>query len=81
MNTGFTIGDLLNVRISEGDTVLEECVLPYERSFGYVPLKTDVLFNDLASFVTIGTNCDSFERVHHLDRDCEIRLFSYGIIV
>ena len=45
--------------------------VPYERSFGYVPVGSNLIFNDLASFVTIGCNQGYFARRYGLDGEKE----------
>ena len=57
--------------ISDGDKAVFDGLIPYEKSFGYVGLGEDVLFNDLASFVTIGSNQADFRQKYGLDTDSE----------
>ena len=69
--TGFALGEKLHVVISDGDKAVFDGLIPYEKSFGYVGLGEDVLFNDLASFVTIGSNQADFRQKYGLDTDSE----------
>lgn len=66
-NAGFQIGDLLNVKIMEEEKILMEEKIPYEKSFGYVPKGKNVIFNDLASYITIANNEGRFAEKYHLD--------------
>ena len=69
--TGFKHGDMTDITITcEGEEVFHERV-PYERSFGYVPVGSNLIFNDLASFVTIGCNQGYFARRYGLDGEKE----------
>lgn len=65
--TGFVIGDKIWVKITAEDKVIFEQAVPYERSFGYVARGEVVLFNDLASYVTIACNEGMFAQTYHLD--------------
>ncbi len=65
--TGFVIGDVLHVKIFDDRQVVFDGMVPYEKSFGYVPQGDVVLFQDLASYVTIACNADSFAQTYHLD--------------
>lgn len=57
---GFKHGDMLKVVIKDKDnTIFSEEVL-YQKSFGFVDVGEAILFNDLASFVSIGLNQKSF---------------------
>ena len=42
-------------------------MIPYEKSFGYVEKGEDVIFNDLASYVTIAANEAYFLKKYKLD--------------
>ncbi len=64
---GFQIGDLLNVKIMEEEKILMEEKIPYEKSFGYVSKGKNVIFNDLASYITIANNEGRFAEKYHLD--------------
>lgn len=64
---GFTIGDKVRVILSDKDETVLDTVIPYEKSFGYVPKGEDVMFNDLASYVTIASNEASFQTKYHLN--------------
>lgn len=66
-HAGFQIGDLLNVKIMEEEKVLMEEKIPYEKSFGYVPKGKNIIFNDLASYITIANNEGRFAEKYHLD--------------
>lgn len=73
-NTGFCLCDRLELVITcEGEQPLRLTV-PYERSFGYVPVGEDLIFNDLASFVTVGTNQGNFAEKYHLDKKKEYQV-------
>lgn len=65
--TGFSIGEKLHVVVGEDGKTVFDGMIPYERSFGYVEKGEDVLFNDLASFVTIGSNQAGFLQKYGLD--------------
>ena len=66
-NSGFNIGDKLDVTVKCEEEVLFHKIVPYEKSFGYVPVGDEVIFNDLAFFVTMACNQDSFVRKYNLD--------------
>lgn len=69
--TGFKHGDMTDITITcEGEVVFHEKV-PYERSFGYVPINANLIFNDLASFVTLACNQGYFAKKYHLDPEKE----------
>lgn len=63
---GFALGENLHVIIREEEKTVFDGSIPYERSFGYVGMGEDVLFNDLASFVTIGSNQANFREKYGL---------------
>lgn len=68
---GFKYGDRMKITITcEGEVIFSERV-PYERSFGYVPVGENLIFNDLASFVTIACNQGYFARKYNLDEGKE----------
>lgn len=68
---GWKHGDMTEIAITcEGEEVFCGNV-PYERSFGYVPVGKNLIFNDLASFVTIACNQGYFAREYNLDADKE----------
>lgn len=69
VKAGFKMGDKLHVTIGTEDKKVFDGLIPYERSFGYVEKGEDVLFNDLASFVTIGSNQADFRQKYHMDPD------------
>ena len=75
--SGFKIGDKLDIKIICGDEIIMDEPVPYERSFGFVPEKEKVIFNDLASYVTIACNVSDFAKTVGLDLnksyDVEIR--------
>lgn len=64
---GFNIGEKLKVRIINNGQVMFEGLIPYEKSFGYVEKGEDVLFHDLASFITIASNETGFRQKYSLD--------------
>lgn len=64
---GFSVGEKLHVRITDGDNMLFDGTIPYKKSFGYVECGQDVVFNDLASFVTVGSNQVNFKKKYGLD--------------
>lgn len=64
---GFKYGDRTKITITcEGEVIFSERV-SYEKSFGYVPIGENLIFNDLASFVTIACNQGYFARKYNLD--------------
>lgn len=65
--TGFELGDKLDIRISDEEKEIFHKTVPYEKSFGYVPKGEEVIFNDLAFYVTIACNQDSFVKKYNLD--------------
>lgn len=65
--TGFVIGDKLKIKITTDDQVVFDEVVPYEKSFGYVAKGKNVIFNDLASYVTIACNECMFAKTYDLD--------------
>lgn len=69
VKAGFKIGEKLHVTIGTDDRKVFDGLIPYERSFGYVGKGEDVLFNDLASFVTIGSNQADFRQKYHMEPD------------
>lgn len=65
----FKFGDKLKVKISfEDKTVFEDKVL-YHKSFGFVDIGEAIIFNDLASFVSIGLNQRSFAGTYGITSD------------
>lgn len=76
VQAGFQLGETLRVSVYDA----EECILDrevlYERSFGYVPKGEDVLFQDLASFVTIAANEVNFKQKYGL---CEEKAYKVRI--
>ncbi|WP_095173611.1 MULTISPECIES: SAM hydrolase/SAM-dependent halogenase family protein [Blautia] len=69
VKAGFKIGEKLHVTIGTDDKKVFDGLIPYERSFGYVGKGEDVLFNNLASFVTIGSNQADFRQKYHMEPD------------
>ncbi|XBX10743.1 SAM-dependent chlorinase/fluorinase (plasmid) [Enterocloster clostridioformis] len=69
--TGFKHGDLTEITITCGGKEVFREKVPYERSFGYVPVGENLIFNDLASFVTIAANQAYFAKKYHLDKEKE----------
>lgn len=67
--TGFTLGEVLHVRISRGEETVFAGEVPYQRTFGCVPVGKPVLFPDLAFFVSLGINQGSFFARHGLRED------------
>lgn len=66
---GFEFGDRLDVLIQLGDkTVFDDKVL-YHKSFGFVDIGDPIIFNDLASFVSIGLNQKSFADKYGITSD------------
>lgn len=65
--TGFAIGDKLKIKITTEDMVVFDEIVCYEKSFGYVEKGENVIFNDLASYVTIACNACMFAETYHLD--------------
>lgn len=64
---GFVHKDMVDITITcDGKEVFHKEVL-YQKSFGFVPLGEEILFNDLATFVTIGSNQASFLEKYSLD--------------
>ena len=68
-NAGFVMGEKLQIQIAKDGIEMFCGQIPYEKSFGYVAKGDDVIFNDLASFVTIGSNCASFQKKYGLEKD------------
>lgn len=65
--TGFAIGDKLKIKITTDHMVVFDEIVRYEKSFGYVEKGENVIFNDLASYVTIACNECMFAETYHLD--------------
>ncbi|MEG0050978.1 MAG: SAM-dependent chlorinase/fluorinase [Terrisporobacter sp.] len=67
--TGLKHGDMTNITITcEGEVVFNEDVL-YEKSFGFVGKGERIIFNDLASFVTIACNEENFAETYNISKD------------
>ena len=64
---GFRIGDKVRMVLLDGEEQILDTVIPYEKSFGYVEKGEDVIFNDLASYVTIAANEAYFLKKYKLD--------------
>ncbi len=68
-DAGFVHEDMVDITIScEDKEVFHDKVL-YHKSFGFVPLGEEILFNDLATFVTIGSNQASFSEKYNLNEE------------
>lgn len=72
--SGFALGDRLHVTISCEEEILFDGIIPYEKSFGYVPEGKEVLFNDLAFYVTIACNQGSFVEKYNMDLNREYKV-------
>lgn len=75
---GFSIGEKLKVRILNNEQVMFEGLIPYEKSFGYVEKGEDVLFHDLASFITIASNETGFRQKYSLNPESEYTVEIWG---
>lgn len=71
---GFVIGDQTEVTLLDGQEEIFRGMVPYEKSFGFVEKGSDVLFNGLTSFATIGTNEGSFAGKNDLCADKSYRI-------
>lgn len=76
VQAGFQLGEMLKVSVYEAEKCVLDREILYERSFGYVPKGEDVLFQDLASFVTIAANEANFKRKYGL---CEEKAYRVRI--
>lgn len=76
VQAGFQLGERLRVSVSDAKRVILDKEILYERSFGYVPKGEDVLFQDLASFVTIASNEANFKKKYGL---CEEQQYKVRI--
>jgi S-adenosylmethionine hydrolase len=76
VQAGFQLGERLRVSVSDAKRVILDKEILYERSFGYVPKGEDVLFQDLASFVTIASNEANFKEKYGL---CEEQQYKVRI--
>lgn len=76
VQAGFQLGERLRVSVSDTKRVILDKEILYERSFGYVPKGEDVLFQDLASFVTIASNEANFKKKYGL---CEEQQYKVRI--
>lgn len=65
-NSYFSHGDLLNITVKTEDTTIFNKDVLYHQSFGFVDFGEEILFNDLASFVTLGCNQASFFKKYNL---------------
>ncbi len=66
---GFQHEDILQVTITQkGHSIFSEAI-PYVKSFGHVEKLKPLLFNDLASFVSIGLNQASFAKKYDITSD------------
>lgn len=76
VQAGFQLGEMLKVSVFDADVCVLEKEVLYERSFGYVPKGEDVLFQDLASFVTIAANEANFREKYGLcaEKSYEVRI-------
>ena len=64
---GFKLGDILEVIITCENMEIFHKNVPYEKSFGYVPEGDEVIFKDLALYVTLACNQDSFVKKYKID--------------
>lgn len=76
LGANFSHGEHLQITITTDSQVVFESSVLYEKSFGFVPLGAEIIFNDLASFVTLGCNQDSFANKHHINPN-----FIYKVII
>ncbi len=76
VQAGFQLGEMLKVSVYEAEKCVLDREILYERSFGYVPKGENVLFQDLASFVTIAANEANFKRKYGL---CEEKAYRVRI--
>ncbi len=76
LGANFSHGDNLQITITTDTQVVFECSVLYEKSFGFVPLGEEIIFNDLASFVTLGCNQASFAKKHHINSN-----LTYKVII
>lgn len=68
-NAEFKLGDSLKIKIMTDNKEVFHEIVPYEKSFGYVEKGKNVIFNDLASYVTIACNENNFAKTYNLDAD------------
>lgn len=68
-NAEFKLGDSLKIKIMTDNKEVFHGIVPYEKSFGYVEKGKNVIFNDLASYVTIACNENNFAKTYNLDAD------------
>ncbi len=61
------LGDTVHIVISNKDEIVFDKEVIFHKSFGYVAINEDVVFNDLASFITVATNQASFVKKYKLD--------------
>lgn len=63
----FSHGQMVNITITAHNQVIFQQPVLYHQSFGFVNIGDEILFNDLASFVTLGCNQASFSTKYTLD--------------
>ncbi len=62
----FVHGEKVTITIASHNQVIFQQPVLYHQSFGYVAIGKEILFNDLASFVTLGCNQASFANTYNL---------------
>ena len=70
-SAGFRCGDKLSVKVTKGEHILFDEETVYEATFGAVPVGNSLVFQDLASYVSLGINEGSFFETYGL-KDGEV---------
>lgn len=70
-SAGFIHGEEVEVTITRGDETAFAGEIPYEKSFGYVAIGENLIFNDLGGYVSIGCNQCGFKTVNKLREEDE----------
>ena len=64
---GYTEGDRVQICISHKGTEVFNMAVPFERSFGFVPLGEPVLYCGSSKYLSLDCNCDNFMAKYGVD--------------
>lgn len=63
---GYKHGDIVHLKITHNDKTYFEENVPYEKSFGYVPLNKPVLYNSSSNYISVGLNQNNFRDTYNI---------------
>ncbi|MEG1992835.1 MAG: SAM-dependent chlorinase/fluorinase [Acetivibrio sp.] len=79
IKAGFKLGESLDITIQCEEKLVFHEKVPYEKSFGFVAKGKNLIFNDLASFVTLACNEGNFANRYELDLKKEYEVIIKGV--